>query len=1433
MPEVTSVTVTENTLYNITITETAGTTVTVTVPGIETIINTSLNEIDAVMQNNGAGKGVYKVKDNATFVMRSINDDDKTIDVDYANSDNEVKIKLPDAGISTPDGFTINADSDNTAKIELPGSTVDLSKAKLLTDLDAGTKDLDNVGTVNATDIAISNTAMVTGDFQIGSTMSVYGTAVFNADSHMSSGKRFSTDKLTVGSTATINSADISTVDINNGTIDGTTIGASTSSTGRFTTVDTTSLTAATADINAGSIDNTTVGATSSSTGRFTTLESAQVDINGGAIDGVIIGGSAPGTIVTTDLTATTVDINGGNIDGTIIGATQQRALHTSDLTADTADINAGTIDATTIGANTPSTIVTTGLTATTVDINAGTIDATEIGATTPVVGTFTTANATVGAITTVNSTNVNSTNLDVDTGTIDNFTTTTIGGTTGNLTTVNSTNVNSTNLDVDTGTIDTFTSTTAGITTVNATDVNATGTGTIGTLNVTGNTTLAGDLTVNGTTTTVNTETINLADNNILLNSNHTGTPTEDSGITINRGTEIDSEFHWNEASDRWQANYLQQYTTVTAGSFVIGNSYTILTHGTTTENNWNQTAGTPWGTPRPIGSTFTATNDTGLGTGTATYTVPLVYADLKVNNLDAVGDVTADDLTVNGTLAVQGTFVTNQDLITANNIVVSTAGNNYTTGIVSASQFTGTFVGGGYNHAPVGSRVNSTGGEFTELQSMQETEFCIHSGDVGIGCDDAYGYNPPQWGNWNGNNPANLNMNGFGSIVWPWSGASEGDHYASIGVPAPAHNYNEAHGGDMTITVPHGLLIEGFIQGYEMQVDGDLDVTGTVDANGGDFNALMVGSVYTDLLPLKANEVAHPHNPIVYSLGSTTKVWDKLYVDDIQTATLSATGLSSLADINASGDILPTVDNTQYLGSATKRWHSLHLGPGSLYIDGHKVLGSDAEGQIDITTDTDQSLNINAGAAGTAGDITLSSAGNTTTINDTTINLGPSVGGGTINARGTLEAPDLHIGDLEFASNKIDSTATNGNLEIATNGTGYLHANVADLYVGPITGAVKIDESSISVSNTDGDLNLTSNGTGAVTIDELSITHGTYAWGETYNQIEADANRVLALKTTGSGYIYNVAPTTWFGDNAGAYFQSNSGAASTLKPFGGQALHIGPNTSSASMVVTLEGDVSGGSFNGHEVVSNKDGLTIPGVPDWGGFNFLTGGGGVKSATTPNTGYPIVGIQQTASGQSQPEAAYFINNMDYDISGGLSGHGVQVKFAAQDETGKLIDIAANLCKIRNETVSGSAGSSTVDTWDSEYTLTVTSNAGSGANNVGTNTLTTNVDFTEVSQELRVVDKPGNSGNTSLSGLHLVYDGAETGTPSAKIKLRDEDGGTTTNLMTLETDRVSHQVIQKQYKASSDPTGEAGDTYFNTTTSKFMGYNGSAWVELG
>ena len=74
---------------------------------------------------------------------------------------------------------------------------------------------------------------------------------------------------------------------------------------------------------------------------------------------------------------------------------------------------------------------------------------------------------------------------------------------------------------------------------------------GTTGTF--TSNMTVGGNLTVNGTTTYIATEAITLADNILILNSNATGTPSENGGFEVERGDSLNVQFLWNETDDRW----------------------------------------------------------------------------------------------------------------------------------------------------------------------------------------------------------------------------------------------------------------------------------------------------------------------------------------------------------------------------------------------------------------------------------------------------------------------------------------------------------------------------------------------------------------------------------------------------------------------------------------------------------------------------------------------------------------------------------------------------------------------------------------------------------------------------------------------------------------------------------------------------------------
>ena len=84
------------------------------------------------------------------------------------------------------------------------------------------------------------------------------------------------------------------------------------------------------------------------------------------------------------------------------------------------------------------------------------------------------------------------------------------------------------------------------------------------------------GNLTINGTQTTVNTETLYLEDNIITLNYGTSGAPTENAGITVDRGTSADVNLQWNETSDQWE------FTTDGSAYTKIAETTTDLLEGT-----------------------------------------------------------------------------------------------------------------------------------------------------------------------------------------------------------------------------------------------------------------------------------------------------------------------------------------------------------------------------------------------------------------------------------------------------------------------------------------------------------------------------------------------------------------------------------------------------------------------------------------------------------------------------------------------------------------------------------------------------------------------------------------------------------------------------------------------------------------------------------
>jgi len=104
----------------------------------------------------------------------------------------------------------------------------------------------------------------------------------------------------------------------------------------------------------------------------------------------------------------------------------------------------------------------------------------------------------------------------------------------------------------------------------------------TAATMTASGHVVVQGNLTVNGTTTTVNSNTVAIGDSIMVLNNDETGTPSENGGFEIERGTSTNVSVLWNEASDYWQINDGSTTSKImTAGNFAA--SFTGILDGGT----------------------------------------------------------------------------------------------------------------------------------------------------------------------------------------------------------------------------------------------------------------------------------------------------------------------------------------------------------------------------------------------------------------------------------------------------------------------------------------------------------------------------------------------------------------------------------------------------------------------------------------------------------------------------------------------------------------------------------------------------------------------------------------------------------------------------------------------------------------------------------
>jgi hypothetical protein len=168
---------------------------------------------------------------------------------------------------------------------------------------------------------------------------------------------------------------------------------------------------------------------------------------------------------------------------------------------------------------------------------------------------------------------------------------------------------------------------------------------------------------------------------------------------------------------------------------------------------------------------------------------------------------------------------------------------------------------------------------------------------------------------------------------------------------------------------------------------------------------------------------------------------------------------------NISIGGSIIPDTDNIYDLGSPSKMWRDVYIGPGSLYINGQKVIEENSS-NIVVTADADQNLVLQTSGSGD-------------------LELDPT-GTGVIQIKGTLQIQD---------GTNITNSAGN-NISFSNN--------------------ISVD--AVTSRSTNTALTLSGNGTGNVTVSDDLVVNGTL---DANGNIDASGYTVIASSVNSSGIV------------------------------------------------------------------------------------------------------------------------------------------------------------------------------------------------------------------------------------------------------------------------------------------------------------------------